>query len=259
MYIRIAKVTMVMALVAAFLLVAAMLAYATNSPIGQDGQEELDDTITTEAETEAEEETLSEPEDPFAKYLNPERNYLILVNKEHEYEFGGWYDQLLQDDLIQVSDNYEEPTYVENATHLAFGMLQTKLWNEYGILIWLYSAYRTEADQQWVHDNFGTIEGWNTVAEPGHSEHHTGLMINFLVWHNNEWYTETAERQQEDDFYTPIRATLADYGFIERYPAGKEDITGVACEPYEIRFVGSSKIAHEIMDNNLCLEEYLDE
>ena len=99
---------------------------------------------------------------------------------------------------------------------------------------------------------------------PGFSEHHTGLLVNYVIWWPDEkddyklgWYTPTAERWKWNPEFLSIRDTLADYGFIERYPEDKEDITGVNFEPYEIRFVGSSEIAHEIMDNDLCLEEYL--
>jgi len=49
----------------------------------------------------------------------------------------------------------------------------------------------------------------------------------------------------------------ADYGFILRFPKGKESITGVIYEAWHFRYVGDTEIAHEIMDNNLCLEEYL--
>ena len=71
------------------------------------------------------------------------------------------------------------------------------------------------------------------------------------------WYTETAERQKTIPFFKLLHETLADFGFIDRYPAGKEDITGMPCLPYLIRFVGSSEVAHAIMDNGLCLEEYV--
>ena len=98
----------------------------------------------------------------------------------------------------------------------------------------------------------------------GFSEHHTGLLLNIVIWGEDEegnmtWITETAERQKTHPEFKVVHDSLADYGFIDRYPAGKENITGVPCEPYEIRFVGSSAIAHKIMDNRLCLEEYLDD
>lgn len=203
--------------------------------------------------------------DVFALGLNPERDYLILVNAEHEYEFDGSYDRDLLRDIIYVSDTEGVATPVEKGTYLAFSQLKQRL-HEKGIQIELYSAYRTKADQEWVYRTYGKKKGWsetNRVMEPGFSEHHTGLMVNFQVYWPDEngdyvWTTETAERQKEIPELVTIRDNLADFGFIERYPVGKEDITGVPCEPYEIRFVGSSDVAHEIMDNNLCLEEYLE-
>lgn len=207
-------------------------------------------------------------EDSFVIAMDPYLDYLTIVNQDHRYEFGGAYDKALQDDLIYVSDCYGVPTLVEKAAYLAFGMLKQDL-HQQGFEIELFSAYRTEEDQQWVLDHFGNLEGWsetNTVAEPGYSEHHTGLMIEYVVWWPDEttktydltWYTETAERQAQNPEFKTIRKTLADYGFIERYPRGKEEITGVKCAPYELRFVGSSEVAHQIMDNDLCLEEYLE-
>lgn len=203
-------------------------------------------------------------EDPFAIALNPSRDYLIVVNDEHPYEFGGTYDQLLQDDLIYVSDVYGEATPVEKCTYLAFSQLRASLLNQ-GMDIGLYSAYRTEADQQWVYDYYGSLEGWadtNKVVKPGYSEHHTGILLNVMILYPGDdgeeiWYTETAERQKTIPYFALLHESLADFGFIDRYPEGKEAITGVPSEPYEIRFVGSSAVAHAIMDNHLCLEEFV--
>lgn len=202
----------------------------------------------------------------FAVGMNPERDYLVVVDDDNEYVFGSAYDKALQGDLIYVSDIYGEPTAIEKGANLAFSLLKQKL-REEGTEIELFSGYRTKEEQQEVYDYYGNLEGWadtNKVMKPGFSEHHTGLLLNIVIWGKDEegnmtWFTETAERQATHPEFKVVHETLADYGFIDRYPAGKEDITGVPCEPYEIRFVGSTKIAHEIMDNNLCLEEYLKE
>ncbi|MBR2855381.1 D-alanyl-D-alanine carboxypeptidase family protein [Candidatus Saccharibacteria bacterium] len=204
--------------------------------------------------------------DAFEVALNPSRDYLILVNKDHEYKFGRSYDVSLKEDLIYATDCYRIPTLIEPAASLAFGMLRTRL-HVMGYDIELFSAYRTKKDQQWVVEMYGNDEEWtkrNTVLQPGYSEHHTGLTLSFMVWLEDDvgvgdWCEETSELREKLPELDAIRNQLADFGFIERYPAGKEDITGVKYAPYEIRFVGSSKVAHEIMDNNLCLEEYLEE
>ena len=204
------------------------------------------------------------PADEFAGELNPARDYLTVVNYAHPYEFGGYYDQLLQADLVPLANIYGETEHLERAASLAFSELQIALKDE-GMDVWLFSGYRTYDDQQEVYDYYGNLEGWaetNKVLEPGYTEHHTGLLLNVVILYPDEtgeevWHTETAERQATIPYFRLLHETLADYGFIDRYPPNKEAITGVPSEPYEIRFVGSSAIAHEIMDNNLTLEEYI--
>ena len=200
--------------------------------------------------------------DTFAIGMNPERNYLVLVNDDNAYSFDGDYDQALQPDLVYIADYQGEATPIEKGANTAFSMLKQYLF-ERGIFIEILSAYRTKEDQQFVCEEYGNLEGWsdtNKVPKPGYSEHHTGLLLDVVIWWPmlGEWATETSERQENaPSFFEPIHSVLPDYGFIDRYPPGKEEITGYPSEPYEIRFVGSSKIAHDIMDNGLCLEEYL--
>ena len=200
-----------------------------------------------------------------SEFLNPELDYLTVVNDVHPYDFNGYQACVLSGSLIKAPDAYGEATPIEQATYIAFTELQAAL-AEKGIMIELSSAWRSEADQEWVCENYGNLEGWsdtNKIMDPGYSEHHTGLVVNFLVWYQFPgeeepvWGTITAERRAAMPEFQIIYDTLADYGFIERYPAGKEYFTGVPCEPYEIRFVGSSYIAHEIMDHGYALEEYL--
>ena len=197
--------------------------------------------------------------------INPARDYLIVVNDQNPYDFNGDYAKQLSYDLIYTVDAKDGDVIgVEKATFLAFSELQYALALQ-GMTIGLYDAYRTAEQQQSVYDYYSNLEGWhetNKIAAPGYSEHHTGLLLNVLVMYSEDdsepiWYTETAERQQTIPYFQLLHQTLADYGFIDRYPAGKEDFTGVPCEPYEIRYVGSPEVAHAIMDNGLCLEEYV--
>lgn len=211
--------------------------------------------------------TASPQDGPFTSALNPRRNYLVTVNKAQPYVFGGEYDRALAEDLIEVGDaETGEPTRVEKGAYLAFTQLQTAL-GQKGVFIGLYSAYRTEGDQQWVYDTYHDMPGWNDettqneVSLPGHSEHHTGLMIEYVLWRRDDagkWEvaTITAENKTQYPEYEIIKETLPEYGFILRYPAERADTTGIGEEPYELRFVGSVKIAKEITEKGLALEEY---
>ena len=57
--------------------------------------------------------------------------------------------------------------------------------------------------------------------------------------------------------YEKLHTILADFGFILRYPKGKEEITGYRYEPWHIRYIQDVEKAHKIMDEGLTLEEYV--
>ena len=91
------------------------------------------------------------------------------------------------------------------------------------------------------------------VKRPGFSEHNTGLAVD-LYGSGDHSLTESFASTAAYDW---LMEHCADYGFILRFPKGKESVTGVIYEAWHFRYVGDPAIAHAIMDNNLCLEEYL--
>lgn len=121
------------------------------------------------------------------------------------------------------------------------------------------SGYRSLAEQQRIWDESLRENGAEFtrkyVALPGHSEHQTGLAIDLGL------KQETIDFIRPDFPYTGIcqtfRKKAAKYGFILRYPAGKEEITGIGHEPWHFRYVGTPHA--EIMENrDLTLEEYME-
>ena len=88
-----------------------------------------------------------------------------------------------------------------------------------------------------------------TVADPGASEHHTGLAFDVAITGEASF----AATQQS----VWLAQHCWEYGFILRYPADKTSITGISYEPWHIRYVGT---AHSLVmrDENLCLEEYIE-
>lgn len=89
------------------------------------------------------------------------------------------------------------------------------------------------------------------VAEPGTSEHESGLAVDICSMD----YQILDEGQEETPEFQWLAAHCAQYGFILRYPPDKSDITGVIYEPWHFRYVGEA--AEEIMSRGLTLEEYL--
>ena len=91
------------------------------------------------------------------------------------------------------------------------------------------------------------------VKRPGYSEHNVGLAVD-LYGSGDYSLTSSFEKTPA---YKWLIENCADYGFILRFPKGKESVTGVIYESWHFRYVGDAATAHEIMDNGLCLEEYL--
>ena len=91
-----------------------------------------------------------------------------------------------------------------------------------------------------------------TVAPAHYSEHETGLAVD-IVSVANQRLDETQEDTAANRW---LRENCADYGFILRYPRGKEDVTGFSYESWHFRYVGKAA-AKEIMQRGITLEEYL--
>ncbi|HPS75373.1 MAG TPA: M15 family metallopeptidase [Oscillospiraceae bacterium] len=89
------------------------------------------------------------------------------------------------------------------------------------------------------------------VARPGQSEHQTGLAVDIT----DTFYLPYTSEQIDSDLLAWLVEHCAEYGFIQRYPAGKENITGWR-ESYHFRYVGVEAATY-IMDHELCLEEFL--
>lgn len=95
--------------------------------------------------------------------------------------------------------------------------------------------------------------GW--VARPGASEHSLGLAADLV---SGDWYLthdDLTGEFAETAAYAWLVQHAAEYGFILRYPAGKEGVTGVHSEPWHWRYVGDA--APAIAESGLCLEEWL--
>lgn len=115
-----------------------------------------------------------------------------------------------------------------------------------------YSGYRSYQYQTQLYNNYvnqhGEEEANTFSAKPGFSEHQTGLTFDLKDF-NGQLVEDPITSQW-------IKDNCAKYGFILRYPEGKEDITGYIYEPWHLRYVGE-EAANQIMNNNTTLEQYL--
>lgn len=131
---------------------------------------------------------------------------------------------------------------------------------EDGIYPVVASGFRTAEEQQRIMDEkiaAYQAEGYSEseahekagdwVAPVGTSEHQTGLAVDI----NADGVHSTGQ-----DVYDWLLRHAAEYGFIKRYTADKQDITGFSDEPWHYRYVGQ-EAAKEIARQKICLEEYL--
>lgn len=124
-----------------------------------------------------------------------------------------------------------------------------------GLPIIVDSGYRSFKYQQVVLDALIKEKGdeaFKLVALPGASEHQTGLAIDFAYYENGIYNDDVKENDKEAIW---LKNNAWKYGFILRYPKGKEDVTGYNFEPWHFRFVGL-KLAKYLFKNDLTLEEY---
>lgn len=174
---------------------------------------------------------------------------LILVNQEYPYV------EEREAEFSAVGSGKSVLMRKQAAERLNSLMDRISGWNS----IEAVSGWRSLAEQQEIWDNSMKENGIEFtrkyVAVPGHSEHQTGLAIDLGL------------KSPNIDFIRPdfpyggicqnFRELAAGFGFTERYPKGKEAVTGIGHEPWHFRYVG---VPHaEIMQKNgFVLEEYIE-
>lgn len=178
---------------------------------------------------------------------------LVLVNKNHpiaeDYTFTlGTIKGAMQCDERIIPDLYS--------------MLEGAL-ND-GVNLVICSPYRNDDRQQMLFDRkvdkytaqgMSYMDAYKVAAQavtiPGSSEHQIGLAID-MVSDNyaslNEGFGDTAAGKW-------LAEHSYEYGFIIRYPEGKEDITGIEYEPWHLRYVGRNA-AKILVDESITLEEF---
>ncbi|NGZ77273.1 D-alanyl-D-alanine carboxypeptidase family protein [Saccharibacillus alkalitolerans] len=121
------------------------------------------------------------------------------------------------------------------------------------------SGYRDLAEQTEIYSSSlrenGPAYTAKFVALPGCSEHHTGLAVD--VGSAAGGLDFIAPEFPDDGVCGAFKARAAEFGFVQRYKAHKEHLTGISCEPWHFRYVGAAHAA--IMEErDLCLEEYVE-
>lgn len=186
------------------------------------------------------------------KNANLNQGNLILVNKDNA---------LSQDykpkDLVKVNVKFNKNATAEERTMrkeaaAALEKLFKGAENE-GIELYGLNGYRSYNTQRTLYNEDckkkGRAYAEQYDAEPGCSEHQTGLAMDVT----NKIYSYNFQTTKEGKW---LAKNCYKYGFILRYPQGKEGITGYGYEPWHIRYVGETAAKKMLLDN-IVLEQYI--
>ena len=182
---------------------------------------------------------------PFYETTYPALNkdkITMLVNKYHYIS-----KDYVPNNLIEING-----LIINKEAYEAYINMKNDIQKE-NMNIRIISAYRSYDYQEKLYNNYLKYESQKVVdtysARPGYSEHHTGLAIDIDngVVNFNKFYLTKEFNWMQNNAYK--------YGFILRYPEGKERITGYKYEPWHYRYVGKD-IALNIKKNNSTYEEY---
>ncbi|MDD5952064.1 MAG: M15 family metallopeptidase [Oscillospiraceae bacterium] len=183
---------------------------------------------------------------------------LVLVNNDTVWPFPK------MDSLVNVYDN-AVTAYSLSGTDL---LLQKEVMTPLNDMmtnfrritgfsqVMLSEGYRSEATQAAVYQQAQSLYGDNAdeiAAKPGRSEYHTGYAIGFSLYTDDGVVMDFSSAEECDW----LLRNCDRYGFIQRYPEGKESITGYAAQPYHFRYVGKPH-AYLMRLKQYCLEEYLE-
>ncbi|QSX07011.1 M15 family metallopeptidase [Sedimentibacter sp. zth1] len=181
----------------------------------------------------------------------------VVVNKQRNLD-----EKYVPEDLVTLTDvptclANPEVNQLKKEAADALTDLFEKAKEELDIQLYARSGYRSYNTQVSLYNGYVTNHGQEAAdtfsAKPGQSEHQTGLAMDIT--------SETVNLQLTEDFGDTdegkwINENSYKYGFIVRYPKGKESITGYMYEPWHIRYIGK-ELAKKVYESELTLDEYL--
>ena len=184
---------------------------------------------------------------------------LIVVNKEHLLP------ESYKINIAYLPNNYNLDSRILDSYNNMLNAAKND-----GITLKIISGFRTYSGQvslfnnkvnQYINKGYSREKAKELaaqyVAPPGTSEHLTGLAVDLIStdWYNyNSDLNSNFEKTKEFEW---LYNNCAKYGFILRYPKDKENVTKINYEPWHYRYVGE-EAAKIIMDNKMCLEEYVE-
>lgn len=222
-----------------------------NQQIVETAEDQTDMTPSTDASTQTPEKTVIEGEaTPVTPtwpviYNNEEAGSItVVVNKKHR----------LPESYSPATVNFKSGSLRTVAAEQAQKLFDAAL--AAGYQPKLVSGYRSYSQQENVYNGYveqdGQADADTYSARPGHSEHQTGLAMDIG---NASGECELNSCFGTTELGTWVAQNAHLYGFIVRYPLGKEEFTGYQYEPWHLRYIGTD-IAAKIYETKVTLDEY---
>lgn len=187
--------------------------------------------------------------------MNPE-NMLVMVNKDVALP-----SEYRPNDLVRPNVSFSfgkqqlDKSLMRKEAAIALEKMFAAAANE-GINLVAASGFRSYETQAYLFqreiEQVGREKAEQAVAKPGTSEHQTGLTMDITSASMNYGLDESFENTVEGKW---LKENAYRFGFIMRYPKGKESITKYEYEPWHYRYVGV-ETATKLYKNNWTLEEY---
>lgn len=178
-----------------------------------------------------------------------DNEYLIIVNKFYQLD-----KNFKRDDIQNISLSYSYANNKASSVVIdAFVKLKDEVEEKLGVHLMVNSSYRSYNDQEEIYNDFKTVSlkyADSYAARPGHSEHQTALAIDITSLEHKQ-----AKEFTESDEYAWLKNNCHRFGFILRYPEGKEYITGYSNESWHFRYVGI-EAATTIHNEDITFDEY---
>ena len=223
-----------------------------------DAQENPQDKPETPGEEPKEESKGEDTPEDVVIVENPEA-IDVLVNRTYNLP-----DTYVPGDLVKLTDvptvlSNPEVNQMRSVAYEALKQLFTAAKDEAAYDLYARSGYRSYNTQVSLYNSYVANHGQAAAdtfsAKPGQSEHQTGLVMDITCEAMNFQLDDTFGDTEEGKW---VSENAHRFGFIVRYPKGKEDITGYMYEPWHLRYLGV-ELATEVYESGLTLEEYFEQ
>jgi D-alanyl-D-alanine carboxypeptidase len=185
--------------------------------------------------------------------------YDMIVNKSRNLPSSYVPEDLVPLDDIPTTLQNPEVNQLRKVAYEALKEMFLKAKEEKSYKLYARSGYRSYYTQVDLYNSYVANHGQEAAdkfsAKPGQSEHQTGLAMDITCESMNYLLDDTFFDKEEGKW---VAENAHRFGFIIRYPKGKEDITGYQYEPWHLRYVGET-LAKEIYESQLTIEEFFEQ